>query len=131
MSELVSPFSNPENAEWAVAATRGELLIKHCRSCGENHYYPRAFCPFCQSADTEFLATSGEGEIYSFAITRVLNPVIVHAYVTLQEGPTIMTKIVGVDPDRIAIGQQVRLGFEPSKMGFPMPVFTPVETAQA
>jgi uncharacterized OB-fold protein len=61
----------------------------------------------------------------------VLNPVIVHAYVTLKEGPTIMTKIVGADPERIAIGQPVRLSFEPSKMGFPMPVFTPVETVEA
>ena len=47
------------------------------------------------------------------------------AFVTLREGPTILTSLVDTDLDAIAIGQQVRLGFE-ERDGQPVPVFRPV-----
>lgn len=120
-----SPFVAPEVREWAEAAVRGVLLIKRCRDCGRPHYYPRFYCPFCQSAETEFIEASGRGEIYTFTICRIPAKPIINAYVTLAEGPTIMTRIVDADPGGIAIGQAVSLVFEPSGMGFPVPCFRP------
>jgi uncharacterized protein len=47
------------------------------------------------------------------------------AYVTLEEGVTMMTNIVDCDFDSIRIGQNVRLVFKFSDGGPPVPMFTP------
>jgi uncharacterized OB-fold protein len=47
------------------------------------------------------------------------------AYVTLDEGVTMMTNIVDCDLDAIRIGQRVRLVFKPTEGGPPVPMFTP------
>jgi len=48
------------------------------------------------------------------------------AYVTLAEGPTMMTNIVDCDLDAIKIGQKVKVVFKPSEGGPPVPCFAPV-----
>jgi uncharacterized OB-fold protein len=45
------------------------------------------------------------GEAYKDAVPYVL------AYVELTEGPTMLTNIVGVDPDGVTIGLPVRVEF--------------------
>ncbi|HVB68374.1 MAG TPA: OB-fold domain-containing protein [Acetobacteraceae bacterium] len=47
------------------------------------------------------------------------------AYVTLAEGPTMLTNIVDCDLDSIRIGQKVALRFVPTEGGPPLPMFTP------
>lgn len=123
MSAAESPLAGPENREWALATERGVLLIKHCDACKRNHYYPRPFCPFCFSEAVEDLEVSGVGKIYSFTVNRTQAEPRMNAYVTLEEGPTILTEIVGADPDAVCIDAAVSLEFRASSMGFPAPVF--------
>ncbi len=104
----------------------GKLLLKRCRDCGETHYYPRAICPFCFSAETEWYEASGRGRIYTYSIMRRAPVPYVIAYVTLAEGVTMMTNIVDCDLDAVAIDQEVRLTFRETEGGFALPVFTPV-----
>lgn len=106
------------------AAAKGKLLIKHCKACGKNHYYPRQICPHCFSDQTEWLETKGEGTIYSWSVERRAKPPYSIAYVTLPEGVTILTTIVDCDLDKLAIGQKVKLGFTKYE-GKPAPVFRP------
>jgi len=47
------------------------------------------------------------------------------AYVTLDEGVTMMTNIVDCDLDAIRIGQRVKVVFKPTEGGPPVPMFTP------
>ena len=56
---------------------------------------------------------------------RRVDPVYTIAYVTLEEGPTIMTNLVDCDPDQLAIGQPVQLVWKPAADGTPVPCFTP------
>ena len=114
---------NPEAAPYWEAARAHKLLIKHCAACGENHFYPRVLCPFCFSEKTEWLESKGKGTIYSFTVTRRAAPPYVLAYVTLDEDVTMLTHIVGGDPDRIRIGQRVGVVFEPAADGQPIPKF--------
>jgi len=132
MSEriLTAPELNPEIEPFFAAAAAGQLLLKRCRDCGETHFYPRAHCPFCLSANTEWLAASGRGEIYSFTILRRVPVVFVAAYVALAEGPKMLTNIVDCDFDALAIGQAVRVVFKPTEGGPPVPMFTPQEGAR-
>jgi hypothetical protein len=54
----------------------------------------------------------------------VATPFVI-AFVTLAEGPTIMTNIIDCDPASLAIGQPVRLAFRASQGGQKVPMFTP------
>ena len=56
---------------------------------------------------------------------RAAKPYVL-AYVTLDEGPTMMTNIVTPDLDAVRIGQRVRVTFEETNTGFKLPVFAPV-----
>ena len=47
------------------------------------------------------------------------------AYVTLEEGVTMMTNIVDCDLGAIRIGQRVKVVFKPTEGGPPVPMFTP------
>jgi uncharacterized OB-fold protein len=122
---IPAPPVNPETKPFWDAAATGKLLIKRCAACGEKHYYPRAICPFCGSDRTEWLETSGRGIVYSFSVFRRAPIPYAIAYVTLDEGPTMMTNIVDADLDAIRIGQAVRVAFTPTDGGPPVPMFTP------
>jgi uncharacterized protein len=114
----------PALSEPAVqAAAEGRLLLARCRACGEAHYYPRVPCPFCGSDDLEAQDASGAGRIYSFSVTHQRDEPYVIAYVTLAEGPTIMTNIVDTPHEEIAIDQEVELVMHPTPHGIHAPFF--------
>jgi hypothetical protein len=121
---IPAPRLDPELRPFWEAAAQGKLLLKRCRACGAAHYYPRALCPFCLSAATEWFEASGKGEIYSYSVAR-RGDIYAIAYVTLDEGVTMMTNLVECDFDALRIGQRVRLVFVPSDGGPPVPMFTP------
>jgi len=111
-------------APYWEAAREGRLLLKRCRDCGRTHYYPRPICPFCMSDATDWVEACGAGTIYSWSVQRRATPPYAIAFVTLTEGPTILTAIVDCDLDAIAIGQRVELTFE-ERDEQPVPVFRP------
>lgn len=117
-----------DQAVFWEAAKAGRFLIKRCKACGKAHWFPRALCPFCMG-ETDWEEASGMGEIYTYSITRKARPQpFVIAYVTLDEGPKMMTNIVDCDPASVRIGQRVRLVFKATEGdGPPVPMFRPVE----
>jgi len=123
--KILAPIANVETQAYWDAADAGKLLVKKCQSCGEPHFYPRALCPFC-FGETEWQETNGEGEIYSFSVMRRAETPYAIAFVKLDAGPTMMSNIVDCDFDGIAIGQRVRVVFQPSNGGHKVPMFTPV-----
>ena len=123
--KIPAPPANPETKAFWDAASQGKLLIKRCTSCGQSHYYPRALCPFCGSAATEWQTASGAGTIYSYSVMRLAEVPYAIAYVTLAEGVTMMTNLVDCDFDALKIGQRVRVVFKPTEGGPPVPTFTP------
>jgi uncharacterized OB-fold protein len=125
--KIPAPLPNLETQAFWDAAAEGKLLIKKCNSCGEVHFYPRSICPFCFSDQTVWQQASGDGTIYTYSVMRRGAPVpYAIAYVTLAEGPAMMTNIVDCDLDGIKIGQKVKLVFKPSEGGPPVPCFAPV-----
>ena len=122
---IAAPPVSPETKPFWDAAAAGTLLLKRCEACGEPHYYPRAICPFCGSDRTAWLEASGRGTIYSYSVFRRAPVPYAIAYVTLEEGPTMMTNIVDGDIDAIRIGQRVRVRFTPTDGGPPVPMFAP------
>ena len=123
--KIDAPQPAPETKTFWDAAAAGRLLIKRCAACGESHYYPRSICPFCGSDRTEWRDASGRGTIYTYSVMRRAPVPYAIAYVTLEEGVSMMTNIVDCDLDAIRIGQKVRVVFKPSEGGPPVPMFTP------
>lgn len=124
--EIPTPDPNPETLPYWEAADCGTLLIRRCRACSKAHHYPRTICPVCFSAETEWQRASGRGVIYSFSVMRQAVAPYVIAYVTLDEGPTMMTNIVDANIDAIAIGQAVTVVFKNTEGGRKIPMFAPV-----
>jgi uncharacterized OB-fold protein len=122
---IPAPPSSPDTEAFWQAAGRGTLLLKHCRACGQTHYYPRPLCPFCFSDATEWRPAAGTGIIYSYSVMRRADVPYAIAYVTLDEGVTMMTNLVDCDLDALRIGQRVRVVFSPTEGGPPVPTFTP------
>lgn len=117
---------NSESRPYWEGAANGQLLIRKCNSCDKVHYYPRTICPHCFSDDTAFIEASGNGVIYSYSVTRQANPPYVIAYVTIDEGVSMLTNIVDCDVEKVHIGQKVKVSFLEAEEGYALPVFTPV-----
>ncbi|MEZ5740702.1 MAG: OB-fold domain-containing protein [Burkholderiaceae bacterium] len=123
--KIPAPVSNPEIDAFWEAATKGQLLIKHCDDCDKPHFYPRALCPHCLSANTRWVPSTGQGEVYSYSVNRRVAEPFTIAYVRLDEGVTMLTNLVDCDAEAIRIGQRVSLVFKPSVDGAPLPMFKP------
>ena len=113
-------IANPIDAAtepFVSAAKRGVLRARRCNACGKPHWYPRPVCPFCQG-DTEWFDAVGTGTIYSLSVTRRAGPLpYAIAYVTLDEGVTMLTNIVDCDLDALQIGQRVEVCFKSAESG--------------
>ena len=123
--KIPAPQASPETKAFWDGAAQGKLLLKKCRACGEVHYYPRPLCPFCGSDATDWQAAAGTGTVYSYSVMRRAEVPYAIAYVTLDEGVTMMTNLVDCDLDRLKIGQRVKVVFTPTDGGPPVPTFTP------
>ena len=123
MRTVPAPRVLPEAAEYWRAADAGRLLVKRCTACGEHHHYPRDVCPFCGSTATEWREASGRGRVYSFSTMGQGEAAYTLAYVTLDEGPTLLTNLV--QGDGWAIDQPVKVVFQPSDGGPAVPMFAP------
>lgn len=128
------PVPGPDDAPYWRALTQGVLLIQRCTDCGTVRHPPRPRCGNCVSAEHHWEAASGLGTVYSFTIVRHppnrelagLVPYVV-ALIELDEGPRLVSNVVGVDPEHVAIDQRVQVQFVPVDEGTVLPRFTPVE----
>lgn len=114
-----APAPEPESAEYWAALRQGRLLVQRCQDCGHHQLYPRDRCVACRGP-VAFVEASGRATVYSFTVVRQQYqrpfrdwvPYVV-ALVDLEEGPRLMTNVVGVDPEDVSIGMAVRARFEP------------------
>ncbi|HEY4939932.1 MAG TPA: Zn-ribbon domain-containing OB-fold protein [Rhizomicrobium sp.] len=122
---IFPPAVNVETEKFWKAAEDGKLLYGYCLACNEPHYYPRSFCPFCFCERVEWREASGNATVYTFSIMyRSPTGPYTIAWVTLAEGPRVLTNLVDCDFKKIAIDAPARLVWKPSEGGAPVPFFT-------
>jgi uncharacterized protein len=120
-----------ETQEFWDATARGELLLRKCDDCSSIIWYPRAFCSACSSQNTSWITSSGRGTIYAFSITRkgagawAENGPYVIAYIELEEGPRVLSNVVGCSVDRVSIGMPVSVIFDDTGEGMSIYRFAP------
>ena len=95
-------------------ARAGQLTAVRCGKCGELAIPPRELCPACGERAWEPVPLAGEGTIASFTVIRVAPrawaadaPYAV-AVVRLNEGVSLLGRIVDIPLEKLAVGLPVR-----------------------
>lgn len=95
------------------------LMMQKCEDCGNITYYPAYMCPACTSGKLAWTELSGRGRVHSVTIVhRPAAPVFasatpyVVALVEVEEGPIMMSNIIGPDAFETRIDDRVEVVFE-------------------
>jgi uncharacterized OB-fold protein len=108
----------------------GRFMIQRSASTGEYVFFPRVATPGSGARDLEWVAASGRGVVYSTTTVRRrperggdYNVVLVD----LEEGPRMMSRVVGIPCAEVRIGMAVQARIDTGGDA-PVVVFEPVET---
>ena len=119
---------------WESAKER-KLVFQHCSKCNTLQAYPKPWCSECGSEELSWKEVSGEGTVYSFTIPRQVvdnSPAFnerlpfVVAVVQLEEGPRLISNIIGLPPEEVRIGMKVKVSFEDVSPEIALPKFRPL-----
>jgi uncharacterized OB-fold protein len=112
-------LSNPRTRPFWAAARQHELRVQRCPKCGYYRYPPAPRCPECLDVNDDWVQVSGRGKIWSFNIyhhlfSRAFEADLPYntALVELEEGPRLITNIVGVSNDDLMVEMPVEVCFE-------------------
>jgi uncharacterized protein len=110
---------------------KGELAYQYSPEAGKAVFYPRLLCPFTGSRTLEWRISKGFGTVHA---TTVVHPAegtpFNVALIDCDEGFRLMSRVEGIDPMQVKIGQRVRLRVHrPGGDAPPCPVFVPAEAA--
>jgi uncharacterized OB-fold protein len=109
-------FEQPGSiAQYLKFLTEGTFKLQRSRSSGQYVYYPRAFAAGLASDDIEWVDVSGKGTVYSSTIVRRPEKYggdYNTALVELDEGPRMLTRVLGVPADAVQIGMRVTARIE-------------------
>jgi uncharacterized OB-fold protein len=126
-----APMVTSTTAAFWQATSEGRFVLQRCESCDIVVWFPRKHCPECWSETLTNFDASGGGTVYSFTIIRKVandykqaTPFVV-AYVELDEGPRVMTNIVGCDVESVQIGMPVTMEFHDTGEGNALYRFRP------
>ncbi len=127
------PVPTPTTKPFWDGTQAGELRVQQCDACHEHFLYPRIRCPFCGSDKTTWVKTSGRGRLFSYVINHMAAPgwegevPYVIAVVQLDEGPRMMSNLLGVpaDPAALELDMPLEVVFEP-RGNMVLPLFKPV-----
>ena len=125
------PVTQPWTEKFWEATKEGKLLVQVCNDCQSKIFYPRKFCPECWSGNLGWIEGSGKAKIHTFS-TAYANvepkfwdelPYTI-AYVDLEEGIRMMTRIVDCKPEDIRFDMEVEVVFH-ERDGYFLPYFRP------
>ena len=126
------PKINADTKEFWNGCKQHLLKIQKCGSCGFVRFPPSFICPRCHSTETEWISASGKGSVYSFTVNHVaFHPAFqedlpyVVAVVKLEEGPHMLTNIVGCEPAHVRCDMPVEIAWEDVTDEFSLPKFRP------
>lgn len=126
-----APAGDAPYARYVAYLQAGQLAYQYSIGAGRAVFFPRVRCPYSGRDCLEWRISQGRGAVYSTSVVYPRNgePYNV-ALVDLDEGFRMMSRVVGVDPQAVRIGQRVafRVAHDPDG-GDPVPEFIPLEPA--
>ena len=129
----IVPETTALTSPYWTAAVDGRVLLQRCRLCGLVWHPPAPVCPGCRDDAPQWLESAGVGTLYSYtrvdhAVHAAVADVVPYlvALVDLDEGPRIITNLVGVhDVATLAARTRVILERGPAAGGLHLPVARP------
>jgi uncharacterized protein len=130
----IRPTVNEVNRPFWDGCRRGELLLQRCGHCSALRYPAAVVCPQCLSDAAQWQPMSGRGKVFSFVVFhRAYHPAWEGrvpynvALVELDEGPIVLSNVIGIDNAELAVGLPVAVAFEAVDESLSIPVFTPAD----
>jgi uncharacterized OB-fold protein len=133
MPERPAPVPDRLTLPFWEACAGHRLTVPECQACGRRFFVPEVVCPACLSSQWEWADSAGLGTVYSLSVVyRTAHPNIdtpfILAIVDLDDGWSMLTNIVGCEPDSASIGMPVAVTFSEATRTGPLPCFAPVPT---
>jgi uncharacterized protein len=96
-----------------------ELRLQKCKGCGKVWYPPSPLCPSCWSREFTWTRLSGRGRVSSWVVFhqsyfRGFDNELPYnvAEVELEEGPRLLTNLIGIANDQLRAELPVEVVFE-------------------
>ena len=131
-TEKPLPQVNPDTQPFWDGCKEHELRFQKCMDCGHVRWPPSMICPECHAAQTEWITAGGKGTVYTYAVYhRAFHPAFkddlpyVAAVVELEEGPHLLTNIIGCKPEAVRCDMSVEIAWEDVTDEFSLPKFKP------
>lgn len=126
------PGDNPDTKAFWDGCRQHLLLFQKCGSCGHVRWPPALLCPHCHGREADTIASSGRGTVFSYVIYRETPhpafqadlPYVV-ALVELDEGPRLITNIVGCPCEDVACDMPVAVVWDDVTETVSLPKFRP------
>lgn len=108
-------------AQHQAALDEGRFMIQRCEACAKHVYFPRELCPHCGCERLAWVEPQGSGTVH--AVTTVRRKADAGgdynvSLVDLDEGVRVMSRVEGVPPSDVRIGQRVRARVAASRLVF-------------
>ena len=117
MDRPVIPVANLDTKPFWDGCREGRLLLQRCANCGAWRHPPSPICSQCLSDAHEWLSACGRGIVFTYTVVHEarrgwekLTPYFL-AVIALEEGPHLLSNVVNVAPDAVAIGMAVEVLF--------------------
>ena len=137
MAEYAKPLPDVTDSKmrpYWEAAKRHELRMQRCPNCAYVRFPAAQHCPECLEENDDWVELSGRGTVWSFGVYHhVFNPNFAGdipynvALVELEEGPRLVTNIVGVENNAIEMGMPVQVTFDDVTDEVTLVKFRPLE----
>jgi uncharacterized protein len=95
------------------------LQLQKCQDCGRWRYIPTEICARCSSEQWTWTQVSGHGRLYTYTVIhRAPTPAYqadapyVIAHVEIDEGPRMISNLVGCNRTDVRIGMPVEVIYE-------------------
>lgn len=115
-------------ATWQAQLRAGRFAIQRCTACAQAIFPPRRLCPHCGELRLDWFEPGGLGTVHAVTVVArgadqggPYNVVLVD----LDEGPRLMSRIDGLDPDAVRIGLRVQAAVADTAAG-PVLAFRPL-----
>ena len=130
------PQPTAQSQPYWDACASGELRLQRCDACGAWWFPPAERCPECLGTRWTWTPASGRGRVYSFVVYhRAYHaafapdlPYVV-ALVELEEGPRVISNLVGCAVESVRCDMAVEAVFEQVAEGVHLPKFRSRGTA--
>ena len=110
MPENLKGLVGPEQ-QFKNYLTQCKFMIQRSKSLNQFFFHPRVAFPGTGERDLEWVEASGNGIVHSTTCNRRLPEKggdFNLSLITLEEGPRMMARVEGVEPDKVDIGQKVK-----------------------